>query len=279
MDKGTTFTIVNSKKTMLNIVGLTVVVFAATIAADFIIDIKALSVKPILPFFIINLILLLLLEHDKISLKWFKIIQLVLIFGALEITFLLNAKSYHALIYWMVYIPTITIILLGLRTSIFAISLVVLTNLVNAVIGFQVNGPIYNLDLGYVPFFVAGTIFATTVYLIMHRFYILLQNSYKNVNKQKAEIEDLNAQLSEYNANLRTDLEKTTKDATTKSMRLERIAYNNSHVVRAPLVNILSAVDLIGTENNDDELIKIIKQNAKKLDAVISEIGSLSHDD
>lgn len=53
---------------------------------------------------------------------------------------------------------------------------------------------------------------------------------------------------------------------------LKEVAWKQSHIVRAPLTNILSLVNLLQTTGFDDDLLSALDQEAKRLDKIITGI-------
>lgn len=65
-----------------------------------------------------------------------------------------------------------------------------------------------------------------------------------------------------------------------KAQALQDVAFYQSHLVRAPLANILGLVDLLEMDNSEEDnrnLISLLKESADQLDAVIRKIVNTTH--
>lgn len=66
-----------------------------------------------------------------------------------------------------------------------------------------------------------------------------------------------------------------------KNRELEAYAYDNAHLVRRPLSNILSLIDLLNEESDRQKStrnqLKAIRKNAKNLDEVVQKINMILH--
>lgn len=100
--------------------------------------------------------------------------------------------------------------------------------------------------------------------------YSQLQSANEAVQKQKNEIDLLNNTLQERVRERTLTLENANR-------KLTQYAFNNNHLVRRPVANILGLIklfnykDLSGAEN--EEVIKMITQSAHELDDIIREIN------
>lgn len=76
-----------------------------------------------------------------------------------------------------------------------------------------------------------------------------------------------------------TEKEEVKHDNKQKSMVLAKVAFDQTHLIRAPLANILGLINLLEMNKSEDEadpaVLSLLLQSAKKLDTVINEIVSL----
>ena len=76
-----------------------------------------------------------------------------------------------------------------------------------------------------------------------------------------------------------TEKEEVKHDNYHKSMVLAKVAFDQTHLIRAPLANILGLINLLEIDKSEDEadpaILSLLLQSAKKLDGVINEIVSL----
>ena len=76
-----------------------------------------------------------------------------------------------------------------------------------------------------------------------------------------------------------TEKEEVKHDNRHKSMVLAKVAFDQAHLIRAPLANILGLINLLEMNKYEDEadpaVLSHLLQSAKKLDAVINEIVNL----
>lgn len=106
------------------------------------------------------------------------------------------------------------------------------------------------------------------------RYLILIRQQQKlrsEVKKRTEEITKLNAELEE-KVKLRT------KELEDKNLRLEESAYVNAHYLRGPLSKIMSALIVAESQEDrllDKDIIQIMKESVKELDAVIFSINDI----
>ena len=98
----------------------------------------------------------------------------------------------------------------------------------------------------------------------------------RKTKAKNREVVKLISQLKEMNGSLEEIVKDRTKDIEESNEKLKRYAFMNSHLVRAPLANILGAVGHLEDahdEKKTKELMNIVKISANNLDEVIKEIG------
>lgn len=267
-----TFTIVKTKEGLraISFIASAVLITLLIIEATF--DLKATTAAILLPFVITNVLLALVTYFSKVSITTLKILQVLLIYVTIEIHFLFNPTIYHVIVFWISFIPISALIIQGKRLSVITLIISVITTIGN---GFYLNETFgsfnYQIDVHVIGFLVGGLVFSLTFYFLTFILYFLLEKYFKNITEQSKEIELLNDDLKAYNSMLEANLDDQT-------IKLNRIAFNNSHLVRAPLVKIMSAAEILSNGHND-EVVEIIKKSAKELDAVIREVAYISHEE
>jgi len=73
-----------------------------------------------------------------------------------------------------------------------------------------------------------------------------------------------------------TEKNKNLKELLQQNEKLRQIAWMQSHVVRAPLVNIIGSLDILKPENSmelNQKLLQIIRDSSYQLDSIITEIS------
>lgn len=60
--------------------------------------------------------------------------------------------------------------------------------------------------------------------------------------------------------------------------QLEEIGFIQSHVVRKPLANILGLTEMLSSDVNNPEVLKMLRSSARELDDVINEISNKAND-
>ncbi len=242
---------------------------------EFIVDLKATTLPLILSLFGANIALLFAArKFGKIQLIGNA--QLLVLYLMFQFTFFMLPNVFHAIIYWMPSIPLLAFIFGNLRTSHIWLVVVLVTLAVDATYGIKVMGGSYTASIPYLPYAFAASIFTITLVACFSLLYNLLGKSYSNLKAKNKEVVKLIRQLKEINGSLEGIVKDRTKDIEERNEKLKRYAFMNSHLVRAPLANILGAVghlDDTHDEKKKKELMDIVKVSANSLDDVIKEIG------
>lgn len=86
-------------------------------------------------------------------------------------------------------------------------------------------------------------------------------------------------QIKRIQNNLEEMVHEHTVELENKNQALQEYAYDNAHIVRRPLSNILSLLDILNvdtTERNSSQAqLKMIKKNANQLDEVVLKINTI----
>lgn len=204
-------------------------------------------------------------------------LEVLVVFMALELHFIFNPVAYHALVYWMVIVPILSLFYTSLKSSYVWATITCLTLMVNAWYGIREIGLNYSSDARYVNYCVVGILMVLMVYVLYRYTYLLLGNYHLDLQKEKDEVFRLNRELNEINQNMEEEITARVEDIKQQNEKLERLAFMNAHTVRAPLTNILGAARLI-LEPEDEEidktkLIELIGENADDLDTAIQKMA------
>jgi signal transduction histidine kinase len=258
---------------------LTILIALLTIG-EVLVDLKATSLSLIGPLLAVN-IALLLYARKKHSTKVVGNLQLLVLYLMFELSFFILPGVFHVYIYWMVAIPLLAFIFGNLRTSHVWLVIVIITISANTIYGVQNIGWFYQTTIPFVPYGFAGMIFSVTLVACFSLLYNLLGRSYSKLRVKNREVVELIFQLKKMNGSLEKMVEERTKDIEERNKKLEKYAFMNAHLVRAPLANILGAIHHLN-ETKDEatrkELLDIIKVSATSLDNVIKEVGkTLDH--
>ena len=242
---------------------------------EFIVDLRATTLPLILSLFGANITLLILAKrYGRIQLIGNA--QLLVLYLMFQFTFFSLPNVFHAIIYWMPSIPLLALIFGNLRTSHIWLVVILVTLAFNASYGSRLMGGSYQADIPYLPYAIAASIFTITLVACFSILYNLLGKSYSRLMSKNREVVKLIRQLKEMNGSLEESVRDRTKDIEERNEKLKRYAFMNSHMVRAPLANILGAVKHLD-DNHDEkktkELMDIVKISANSLDDVIKEIG------
>lgn len=104
----------------------------------------------------------------------------------------------------------------------------------------------------------------------------------KERKKSFALLRKKNKEIIQINEELEERVKKRTKKIKSQNKRLQEYAFFNSHLVRAPLANILGYTQYLSDNNNDQdwkELNQNIFHSAKELDQVVRSIGEILDDE
>jgi len=242
---------------------------------EYMVDLKATSLPLIVSLLVTNIILL-ILARKGVNTMLIGNLQLGVLYLMFQVSFFLLPGVFHVFIYWMVSIPLLAFIFGNLRTSHVWLVVVLVTICIDTIYGIQTVGDSYEAIIPYIPYAFAGTIFTITLVVCFSLIYTLLGRAYSNIRSKNREVVELISQLKTMNGSLEEVVKERTRDIEERNRKLKKYAFMNSHMVRAPLANILGAIQHLEDKTEQitaDELLDIVKVSATNLDDVIKEIG------
>lgn len=248
---------------------------ACLLVGELLVDLKATSLPLIATLLFINTILLFYARRFGQS-KVIGHIQLLVLYIMFQVSFFTLPNTFHVFMYWMPSIPLLAFIFGDLRSSHIWLGVILVTLVIDTVYGMSVNGEAYIAEIPYLPYAVAATIFTITLVACFSLLYNLLGRSYGKLSIKNREVLELINQLKELNGSLEGTVKERTRDIEERNERLKQYAFMNSHMVRAPLANIIGAVSHLEEEGDQarvGELMDMIKVSAARLDDVIKEVG------
>ncbi len=242
---------------------------------EFLVDLRATSLQLILPLFGLNLILLIWARYRGNS-KIIGHVQLLILYVMFQVSFFMLPNTFHVFIYWMPAIPLLAFIFGNLRSSHIWLVITLITLWIDVSYGNTENGKSYIVEIPYLQYAFAGSIFTVTLVSCFSLLYNLLGRSYGRLRSKNREVVELINQLKAMNGSLEGIVQERTRDIEERNQKLKRYAFMNSHLVRAPLANILGAVNYLAVERDQrktKELMDILRVSAVNLDDVIKEVG------
>lgn len=242
---------------------------------EYIVDLKATSMPLIIPLLVVN-VLLLILAKRGVNTRLIGNLQLAVLYLMFQVSFFMLPGVFHVFIYWMVSIPLLAFIFGNLRTSHIWLVVILATICIDTIYGTQSVGSSYEASIPYLPYAFAGIIFTITLVACFSLLYNLLGRSYSRLRSKNREVVELISQLKAMNGSLEKVVEERTRDIEERNKKLKKYAFMNSHMVRAPLANILGAIQHLEDKSDQistGELMEIVKVSATSLDDVIKEIG------
>lgn len=258
------------------ITGVLAMIFAAEVLVDF----DNTTVELCILFLVPNLVLSLYARQGNYQL-WIGHTQVLLIYLIIQLHFFYNPKFFNVLVYWMPFIPLVTVFLISIRFSFIWLGITIATLVFNIAYGEHTIGVNYLVTPRFRAFGAAGVVFVIGLFLAYLFLYRLLTGYYLSVRQKQDEIKRLNSELKELNENLEKKVEDKVADIKSQNERLEKYAFMNAHVVRAPLANIVGAMDLYNQIEDPDtrkELLEMVEESASRLDQAVHEVAlDLSH--
>lgn len=242
---------------------------------EFLVDLRATSLQLILPLFGLNLMLLVWAKYRGNS-KIIGHVQLLILYVMFQVSFFMLPNTFHVFIYWMPAIPLLAFIFGNLRSSHIWLVITLITLWIDVSYGNTENGKSYIVEIPYLQYAFAGSIFTVTLVSCFSLLYNLLGRSYGRLRSKNREVVELINQLKAMNGSLEGIVQERTRDIEERNQKLKRYAFMNSHLVRAPLANILGAVNYLAVERDKrktKELMDILRVSAVNLDDVIKEVG------
>ncbi|MEP1033126.1 hypothetical protein [Ekhidna sp.] len=259
---------------LITILVLTILISCLAVG-EILVDLKATSLPLILSLLGCNLILLIWVKYFGKS----KIIghaQLLILYIMFQVSFFMLPNTFHVFMYWMPSIPLLALIFGNVRSSHIWLAIILITLWIDSSYGIQQNGKEYSATIPYIPYSFAASFFTLTLVVCFLLLYNLLGRSYSRLRSKNREVIELISQLKTMNGSLESIVKERTQDIEERNERLKRYAFMNSHLVRAPLANILGAVQHLQDENDrkkSKELMELLMVSASNLDDVIKEVG------
>ncbi|MEO9485181.1 MAG: hypothetical protein ABJG47_17110 [Ekhidna sp.] len=256
-------------------IGILTFLIACLAAGEILVDLKATSLPLIITLLFVNIVLFISAKRFGKStiIGHFQLLVLYIMF---QVSFFTLPNTFHVFMYWMPSIPLLAFIFGNLRTSRIWLVITLITLGMDTIYGIQVNGKSYTPEIPYIPYAFAATFFTITLVACFSLLYNLLGRSYSRLRAKNREVLELISQLKEMNGSLEDTVKERTKDIEKRNEQLKQYAFMNSHMVRAPLANIIGAASHLEDENDSEkmkELMQMIKISAASLDDVIKEVG------
>lgn len=190
-----------SKKIYNTTLVIYIAIVATTMVAEYFFDLATTSLTILTPYFISGLLLIgLSIKYPKS-----KIIGWILIFlllSMLENHFIVNPKTFHIISFWLIFIPIITLLVLGIRQALIILLLVFSIHIINFVYLISITGEAYNLSIKIKPFFVSSSIFIIGNVFFSLLLYKLLGNAYVEMSQKKSALDAKNETLLNYHQEL-----------------------------------------------------------------------------
>jgi hypothetical protein len=108
-----------------------------------------------------------------------------LMYAIIEIHFLINPTTFHAINYWIPFVPIIALIIQGIRASQIWIIITIGTYFFNYYFLGELIGDSYTLTIQRAPFLVTGLIFTAGFIAVTFLLYILLGDAYSKMIEKK----------------------------------------------------------------------------------------------
>lgn len=264
-----------SEGVQLSTITVLTVLIACLAIGEILVDLRATSLPLILTLLGCNIALLIWAKYYGKS-KWIGHAQLFILYVMFQLSFYTLPNAFHVFIYWMPSIPLLAFIFGNLRSSHIWLLITLITIWIDLSYGVSQNGKSYMVEVPYLPYAFAGSFFTITLVVCFSLLYNLLGRSYSRLRAKNREVVELISQLKSMNGSLEGIVKDRTRDIEERNEKLERYAFMNSHMVRAPLANILGAVNHLQEESDQDkskELLVLLKESASNLDDVIKEVG------
>ena len=269
------YNVPKSEEVKLITIFILTVLIASLAVGELLVDLKATSLQLILPLLGLNLILLVWVRYFRQS-KFIGHAQLLILYVMFQLSFLTIPNTFHVLMYWMPSIPLLALIFGNLKSSYVWLLISIATLWIDVSYGINELGKEYTVGIPFLPYAFAGTIFMVTLVACFSILYNLLGKSYSRLRAKNREVVELIRQLKVMNGSLEGLVKERTQVIEERNQRLEQYAFMNSHLVRAPLANILGALNHLENEVNKsrkNELMELLKVSATNLDDVIKEVG------
>lgn len=208
-----------------------------------------------------------------------------------EYIFLALPRTYAFMVYWFPLVPAVALIIQGLKRSQVWAFIILITQFGNFFYLKDQLGETYHLEVRGLSSVWSGAIFVVTFLSALYFLYILLGNAYaktkaknKELNTLKSQVQQMNielsamnSRLSQSNESLEEKVQYRTQELEAQNTQLKKYSFANSHLLRAPLSNIMGLVDLINQKviaSEDKEIVSALGNAARELDQVVKKINT-----
>lgn len=170
------------------------VLLSAILFAEVIFDLRATSVEILAPSMVI-LFATILLAFRYPSSKYVKNQFIALLFAMIELHFLFQPVIFHTIIFWFPFVPLLALIILGLRSSVLWMIILLVTLTANSYHLNSTIGNSYTIEIFRVPVLISAIIFAIAISLNSLILYYLLGKAYRNSQEKKSELEKIKTKI------------------------------------------------------------------------------------
>ncbi|SNS83863.1 hypothetical protein SAMN05421640_1458 [Ekhidna lutea] len=243
------------------------------VLAEWFMDLNTTSFNILIPLLLTNVIITIIAYTNFKS--WLGTAQLLILLLAFLAHCFLVPESFHVMVFWMSVIPLIALMFGDVKSSRIWLAITLIGMICGIVYGQKTVGT-YQINISYVAFAIRGTIFCLTIVSCFYIIHNLLGKAIQKLENKNQEINQLNLELISLNKNLEKIVRTRTSMIKNKNQRLTKYAFMNSHLVRAPLANILGAIEILGeTESMEEyeQIMNMIALSATNLDNVIKEVA------
>lgn len=120
---------------------------------------------------------------------------IILVYTIIEIHFLINPQTLHAIAFWFPFVALIALLIQGVRSSQFWLAIILFTHLFNSYFLTQVIGESYEFTIHRTPFTAMSIIFTIGIMAGSFLLYTLLGNAYTKMKEKHNELEVLKIQI------------------------------------------------------------------------------------
>jgi len=252
------------------------IILISLLIAEVIFDLRSTTLEilaPLTAFAVLTMLLSLKYSDAKIL----RAVPSVLLYAIIEIHFLINPTIFHAINYWLPFIPLIALIIQGIRASQIWIIIIVSTYFFNYYFLGKLIGDSYTLTIQRAPFLITGIVFTAGIIAVTFLLYVLLGDAYSKMIEKNNELEILKSKIEKKKDLLeryQQDLINLSKDesvfnqgqerlfkavcrATAKTLKVNRVSIwlfenQNSYLVRKALYEL---------ENESDEMVVLERKD------------------